>query len=68
MKLPTCREAARLLFGGGHELSPEQRLALQAHLEECLACERVSRQVQWMRQADRAWQRHREPDPDDTGH
>lgn len=65
MKLPTCREAARMLFGGEHALSPEAQQALAAHLAECLACERVHKQVAWMRSADRAWQQLREPEADE---
>lgn len=67
MKLPTCREAAWILFDAARELSPEERQALDAHLAECLACERVAQQANWLRTADRAWSRHREPGSDGPG-
>jgi len=59
LRKPTCREAARLLFGAGeHKLTPAEREGLAAHLAECLACERVQAQADFMRRAEAAWKRY----------
>jgi hypothetical protein len=61
----TCREATRLLLEDEeHELSVSDRLALQAHVKICFACQRFVSQLNFMRRATRAWRKHSETDAD----
>ena len=62
----TCREATRLLLEDEeHELSVADRLALQAHVKICFACQRFVSQLNFMRRATRAWRKHSETDADE---
>jgi len=68
IRKPTCREAARLLFGTlEHKLSDAEREGLAAHLAECLACERVQAQVDFMQRAEAAWKRYGGDNNEDGG-
>jgi len=63
----TCREATRLLLEDeDHELPVADRLALQAHVKICFACQRFVSQLNFMRCATRAWRKHSETDDDDS--
>jgi hypothetical protein len=62
----TCREATRLLLEDEeHELPVADRLALQAHVKICFACQRFVSQLNFMRRATRAWRKHSETDADE---
>jgi hypothetical protein len=51
----TCREAARLLLEDEeHELPVADRLALQAHVKICFACQRFVSQLNFICAARRA--------------
>jgi hypothetical protein len=57
----TCREAAKLLFGGfENQMSPEERARLEAHIAECEACVCVRDQAEFMRRAMQRWRTYRE--------
>jgi len=59
MKL-TCKEAARLISEGlDRDLSVADRARLQLHLAVCKACERVTKQFEFLRRAAREY-----PGPD----
>ena len=61
----TCREAARLLLGGeDHDITEDERAALQVHVRICVACERFVAQLNFMRCATQAWRKHSETDTD----
>lgn len=60
MKL-TCKEAARLISEGlDRKLSVAERTRLQLHVAVCKACERVTRQLEFLRRAARQY-----PGPDE---
>ena len=60
MKL-TCKEAARLISEGlDRDLGPSERAALRLHVAVCRACERVTRQFEFLRRAARDY-----PGPDE---
>ena len=60
---PSCREAAGLLLEDeDRELTAAERLALQAHVKICFACQRFVSQLNLMRRATLAWRRHSEGD------
>ncbi|HSF22397.1 MAG TPA: zf-HC2 domain-containing protein [Burkholderiales bacterium] len=60
MKL-TCKEAARLISEGlDRNLNVAERAALHLHVGICVACERVTRQFEFLRRAARRY-----PGPDD---
>ena len=62
----TCREATRLLIEGeDRELSAADRLALEAHVKICSACERFIANLGFMRRAMGAWRKHSEEDGED---
>ena len=62
----TCREATRLLLEDEeHELPVADRLALQAHVKICFACQRFVSQLNFMRRATRAWRKHSETAADE---
>lgn len=57
----TCSEAARLISEGlDRNLSVAERTALRLHVAICVACERVSKQFDFLRRAARQY-----PGPDD---
>lgn len=61
----TCREAVRLLLEDeDHELPAAERLALQVHVKICFACQRFVAQLNFMRRAALAWQKHSATDDD----
>ena len=61
----TCREAVRLLLEDEeHELPVAERLALQAHVKICFACQRFVSQLNFMRRAALAWRKHSAADDD----
>jgi hypothetical protein len=61
----TCREAVRLLLEDeDHELPVAERLALQAHVKICFACQRFVAQLNFMRRAALAWRKHSATDDD----
>ena len=60
MKL-TCKEAARLISEGlDRNLGASERAALRMHVAICRACERVTRQFEFLRRAARDY-----PGPDE---
>lgn len=60
MKL-TCKEAARLISEGlDRNLNVAERTRLQLHLAVCKACERVTKQFEFLRRAARQF-----PGPDE---
>ena len=55
MKL-TCREAARLISEGlDRNLSGAERTALRLHVAVCKACDRVTKQFEFLRRAAREY-------------
>jgi len=57
----TCKEAARLISEGlDRNLNVAERTALRLHVGICVACERVTRQFEFLRRAARRY-----PGPDD---
>jgi hypothetical protein len=48
----TCKDASRLLSEGlDRDLSLTQRATLRLHLSICVACNRVNRQLEFLRKA-----------------
>ena len=63
-----CREATRLLLEDVERaLPPAERLALQVHVNVCIACQRFVSQIDFMRRATRAWRRHSDSDGEGPG-
>ena len=57
----TCKEAARLISEGlDRNLNVAERTRLQLHVAVCKACERVTRQFEFLRRATRQY-----PGPDE---
>jgi hypothetical protein len=55
MKL-TCKEAARLISEGlDRNLNVAERTRLQVHVAVCKACERVTKQFEFLRRAARQY-------------
>lgn len=55
MKL-SCKEASRLLSQGEeHDLSQQQRFALELHIKICDACNRFAEQLKFLREAMRKY-------------
>lgn len=57
----TCREAAKLIFEALElALSDDDRANLEAHIAQCVACERARSQAEFMRRAMQRWRAYRE--------